>query len=210
MFLSSSDPAVICLQVLLKSDVHAFVGATLQTYSIPGIQELQKRLYVTRLWARQEEGPVFWNWKARHSIHRINLNALQRWVKVNGTLQLHVKIHQPTSRFTRGTFPLRGTFADDANEQLWNQFAKAVTVESNPKVANAFTRLAYAQGKLYYLRSSTIDGRKTRRATLSSTDVVSNLLCFALMRMSAVCVCRHYLWTVTMHSLLLTIHSTTG
>jgi len=165
-----NNPESSTVTVLLKSDVHAFVGATLQTYSVPGIQELQKRLYVTRLWARQSDRRVQ-NWKARHSIHRINLNALQRWVKVNGTLQLHVKIHQPTEPGSRGTFPLRGTFADDANEQLWNQFAKAVTVESNPKVANAFTRLAYAQGKLYYLRSSTIDPAKTRRATLSSTDV---------------------------------------
>lgn len=59
---------------LVKSAGYAFTGLTLQTYSVPGVSELQKRLYVSRM------GHLH----LRVSIQRVNVNTLDSWLARKG------------------------------------------------------------------------------------------------------------------------------
>jgi len=181
--LVAEDVKASRVTVLVHSIMHSFFGMALQTYHVPGM-ELQKRLYVTDVFSIPAS-PLY-------SIQRINVNALQNLVREHGTLRFtSCDVKKPCALGGKGPFPkgrsdvswphwepfggnLRqpGTPAFGVGEKdLWNQFARTVNVEF-PAQTTRFTRLAYANGKLYYVHSPT-----RQRATLRSTDVTLFVNC---------------------------------
>ena len=196
-------------QVLMQNKWFVFVGAALQTYRVPGVEELQKRLYVTRF--RRLETDIW----------RLNINSMKRWgdekskAIVLGTNPWDARMdpkYPPTvgpklqkwyndrpndpvaQSIKKGCNPARpevcyenpatGLFrhgwSNDGDEPVfgsqgqnvsdetkWNMFAKSVNGPTH-SAGNRYTRLTYADGKLYYLNANT-----NQRATLRSTDVVS-------------------------------------
>ena len=66
----------------MHNEVHIFAGAALQTYRVPGVKQLQKRLYVTRFSGITPDHLG----RGYTSIWRLNINALTRWVDVNKTV----------------------------------------------------------------------------------------------------------------------------
>ena len=202
------------VQVLMHNEVHIFAGAALQTYTVPGVKELQRRLYVTRFAGTANVG------NGITAIWRLNINSLMRWVAVNKTLHLKSSTasHNGMTKFfpncpckvsghnlypsycgeckenaqgpcfhgnmekcgslpaiatkgpaltALGYFQNPGNSTGLSDEELWNMFAKRVNVPTSSAI-NRYTRLTYADGKLYYLNANT-----NQRATLRSTDVVS-------------------------------------
>jgi len=188
-----TNPQESHVTVLMLSFVHTFSGATIQTYRVPDVPQLQKRLYVTAVTSGGSGHPQ----NLRSEIYRININALLRWVEANGTVLLPDHHYPgPIPGIQAGDSPIpgfdpwsagrpnyivkgaavtpqRGMFPwDGPVEALWNQFAKTLgSTEVSPKVA-VYTRLAYAQGKLYYLNA-----KLHKRATLRSTDVTQFVDC---------------------------------
>jgi len=139
----------------VQSEKHSFIGAALQTYTVPN-EDLQKRLYVTRVYSSRNH--------KEQSIERININALLKWVRANGAVRLPVCVSNswktPCDQWLKPP-----TKKDDAEQ--WKNFAKTVNAVT-PRQDSRFSRLAYADGKLYYLLTA-----KEKRATLRSADVVS-------------------------------------
>jgi len=159
---------------LVQSEKHSFIGAALQTYTVPN-EDLQKRLYVTRV---SGNGDGFRGTIKEQSIERININALLKWVRANGAVRLPVCVSN--SWKTPCDQRLKPPTKNDDAEQ-WKHFSKTVNAVT-PRRDSRFSRLAYADGKLYYLLTA-----KEKRATLRSADVTLFVDCdeaFALTNQS--------------------------
>ena len=162
----------------MQSEKHSFIGAALQTYTVPN-EDLQKRLYVTRV---SGNGYGFRGTIIDQSIERININALLKWVRANGAVRLPVCVSNswktPCDQWVK---PPNNKDDNKDDVEQWEKFAKTVNAVV-PRRDSRFSRLAYADGKLYYLLTA-----KEKRATLRSADVVSQSSGFARCTPHTVC-----------------------
>jgi hypothetical protein len=166
---------------LLQSEVHMFQGATVQTFQVPGHAELQKRLYVTSWVGLTRGGPS----PKPHNIERINLNALEQMVEDGGrAVYLGAKGYIGVNRTKTTTAQQDGDdtpitamykkaeWGTTAAKTAWENIAKQVTAPKHMGFGRT-TRLAYADGKLYYMASPEVE----QRSKLYSTDVTVHIDC---------------------------------
>lgn len=169
---------------LLQSEVHMFQGAAVQTYQVPGIAGLQKRLYVTS-WVglkpplNYETG--MGGTAKPHNIERINLNALEKMVEdggravylgAKGYIQERGLAQQDGDDTPITAMYKKAEWGTTAAKTAWGNIAKQVTPPKHMAFGRT-TRLAYAEGKLYYMASPEVE----QRSKLYFSDVTVLVNC---------------------------------
>ena len=129
-------------------------GLSLQTYTVPGMPEVQKRLYMVTgegKWTNQAEKNTMWRVSLNH-LETMDMGKLEKTVTSLGISDIHT-----------------------ARKAAWSKVTKVVRPPQYP--SDSISRLAYAAGKLYYMFAMPGD-----RFVLQSTDVTVSIDCSDLMK----------------------------